>query len=145
MVKPGKIISSFMEIPFSASVYHISRKIEIKRNEKSTCAGAFLNKMIIWKREESWWLHQPEYYEKNLISSITSDVYLFMTIWYPVKMKKSWLLCKRILKEFWTNYERNSSLMEVRFEFYKEELKVHSGKRKGKVHGMKKRCAKMKK
>ena len=27
----------------------------------------------------------------------------------------------------------------------KEELKVHSGKRKGKVHGMKKRCAKMKK
>jgi len=36
-----------MEIPFSASVYHISREIEIKRNEKSTCAGAFLNKMII--------------------------------------------------------------------------------------------------
>ena len=36
-------------------------------------------------------------------------------------------------------------ITNIRLTFYKEELKVHSGKRKGKVHGTKKSCGKMKK
>lgn len=69
--------------------------------KKSTPPSAFLQQNNYLKKGgELIITYQLEYYEKNLISSISIRCYLFMVILYMVIMKKTCVLCKKILKSF---------------------------------------------